>query len=279
MKISKAKPLVRGILAFAYTSMHQHLAACGLILGALPLTVDALDTVPEAHRALYVEKDGKFHLDITGLEDTTNLKSALEKERKAARDADQARKDFERRFVGIDPDKHKALMSKFESQEEADLIAAGKMDEVIAKRTEKRNAEADRLVKEAQTNTEKALERAKQYSQRVLDNHIRAAVSGLTHKGAIDDALLFARQIFTLDDNGDAVQLDKDGEVVLGKDGKTPFTPAEWIESMKESKPHWFPAGNTGGGSGGDKGGRGGRDLSKLSPTEKLTAARAGTKK
>ena len=59
---------------------------------ALKLTLDSLDGVDEAHKALYVEQDGKFKLAVDGLEDTSGLKSALEKERKARREAEQRAK-------------------------------------------------------------------------------------------------------------------------------------------------------------------------------------------
>lgn len=52
---------------------------------ALALTVEKIESVPEAQRALYVEKEGKFHLDVDGIEDTSGLKSALEKERAAVK--------------------------------------------------------------------------------------------------------------------------------------------------------------------------------------------------
>lgn len=59
---------------------------------ALKLTLDTLDGVDEAIKALYVEHDGKFKLAVDGLEDTSGLKSALEKERKARREAEQRAK-------------------------------------------------------------------------------------------------------------------------------------------------------------------------------------------
>lgn len=59
---------------------------------ALKLTLDTLDGVDEAIKALYVEQDGKFKLAVDGLEDTSGLKSALEKERKARREAEQRAK-------------------------------------------------------------------------------------------------------------------------------------------------------------------------------------------
>jgi hypothetical protein len=76
--------------------------------------------------------------------------------------------------------------------------------------------------------------------------------------------------MFTLDENGNAVQRDADGNVVIGKDGKTPFSPSEWLESMRESAPHWFPAGASGSGSNnGSKGGGAGKPKSQWTPREK----------
>ena len=99
---------------------------------------------------------------------------------------------------------------------------------------------------------------------------------------AVEDALFRARTLFTLDGDGNAVQV-KDGQVVIGKDSKTPYSPAEWLEGMKESAPHWFPAGGSGGGAPGGKGpgGSGAKtmkraDFDSLNPLEKATKIKEG---
>lgn len=53
----------------------------------LALIVDDITSVPEAFRTEYTEKDGKHHLNVDGLEDTSGLKSALLKEREANKKA------------------------------------------------------------------------------------------------------------------------------------------------------------------------------------------------
>lgn len=58
----------------------------------LKLIVDSLDSVDEGVRGLYTEVDGKFKLDVEGVEDVTGLKSALEKERSARRDLEKRMK-------------------------------------------------------------------------------------------------------------------------------------------------------------------------------------------
>ncbi len=254
---------------------------------ALELVVDTLEALPETVRSLYVAADGKFRLDVSGIEDTKGLKSALDKEREAAKEATKAKKELETRFAGIDPEQVKALMSRFENDEEGKLIAAGKMDKVIENRTEKQRQEFARLMKESADKVAEADARAGKFSQRVLDNHIRAAAAKVgIHAHAVEDALYRGRNLFQLDENGDAVQISKDGQTIYGKDGKTPYTPAEWLESLKEIAPHWFPAGASGGGSsGGNSGGNAptGKTITRkqyeaMAPLEQRSAFKAGVK-
>jgi hypothetical protein len=230
-----------------------------LILGAIALVVEKaqIETVPEGQRAWYVEKDGKFHLDPAKveIEDVTGLKSALTKERDAAAKAEKARKKLEDDYRDIDPVKVREMLANLETDEEGKLIKAGKLEEVVSKRTEKLRKDLEAKVIAAGEREKAAIERSKKFSQRVLDNHIRqAAVKSGLHAHAVDDALFRARSMFSLTDDGEAVQLDSEGKVVMGKDAKTPFSPAEWLEGMKETAPHWFPAGSSGGGSRGDGG-------------------------
>lgn len=239
----------------------------------MPLAL-VVDAVPAGQEAFYVEKDGKFHLDVTGIEDTSGLKSALQKEREAAKEASRKAKELEEKFAGIDPAKVRDMMAKLDQDGEAALIAAGKFDEVVAKRTEKLRADLQRQIDEANGKAKQSEERVSKYSQRVLDDRIRDAVMGKVHVHAIKsgDVLRAAREIFVLDDSGNAVQIGDDGKPVIGKDGKTPFSPAEWIESMTEVAPHWFPSDSTGGGAGGSKNATGGGKTMKRSAFEALPA-------
>lgn len=156
------------------------------------------------------------------------------------------------RYKDIDPEKYAELLKAHEELEEAKLKGAGNIDELVNKKAEKAIAEAQKQLKAAQDAAEAAKKRAQAYESRVLDDAIRAAATkaGL-HPGAVDDALFRGRTMFALDESGQAVQRDAEGNLVIGKDGKTPYSPAEWLESMRETAPHWFPAGASGSGSGG----------------------------
>ena len=219
--------------------------------------------LPDAVKGAYVKQaDGKYKLDFQ-VEDNSGLKSALEKEREDRKKAERAMKDLAATWEGLDASEVRKLLEKLGGDEEAQLIKAGKIDEVVNRRTERLRAAHDKALKDAATKAEKAEQRAKKFSDRVLDNHIRAAATrAKLHEHAVEDALFRARTIFSLNEDGDPVQM-RDGEVVRGKDGKTPFTPSEWLDSMKESAPHWFPAGNSGSGAGGGGKGGGGKVIKR----------------
>lgn len=54
----------------------------------LKATLDSLDGVDAAHHAFYVEKEGKFQLQVEGLEDTGALKRAKDHEKSARKSAE-----------------------------------------------------------------------------------------------------------------------------------------------------------------------------------------------
>jgi len=139
----------------------------------------------------------------------------------------QKQKETLKQFEGVDVESVKQIMARFENDEEAKLIKDGKFDQVIERRTEKLRAESERQVQQALEKVSAAEKRAKSFEGLVLDNHIRAAAASAgLHSHAIEDALFRGRSLFTLDAEGKAIQLGEDKHPVLGKDGKSPFTPA-----------------------------------------------------
>jgi hypothetical protein len=186
-----------------------------------------------------------------------------------------------RSFDGLDPEALKALKDRLDQDEDAKLLAEGKKNVVIEKYTERMRAQHELDKKALQDQIAAEGKRADTYRQSVLDSHILRAAGSL-HKGAVEDALLHARNLFTLDAAGNAVQLDSEGRPVLGKDGTTPFSPAEWIELQKELKPHWFPMNTSGSGGGNarEAGGAGKQikraDFDRLQPYEQAEKARSG---
>lgn len=207
-------------------------------------------------QSAYKAEGDEYVLDLEGEDDTAGLRSALQKERDNVKEYKKQLKELNEKFGDLDPEAYRELMARFENDDEAKLIKAGKIDEVIAKRTEKLTKEYDKKLAAEAKKTAEAVERSKKHQQRVVDNEVRAAASKMgLHEKAVDDALFRARTMFSLNDEGQVIQLDKDGHPVMGKDGKTLYAPTEWLEGMRESAPHWFPAGNSGSGAQGNNGG------------------------
>lgn len=220
----------------------------------LKAVVENIEELAEPLREYYAKgEDGKFHLSAEGVEDVSGLKSALGKERTRAGEAEKALKAYE--GWTLDDLKELAdLRKRLEGDEDLKLIKEGKHEQVFQKRLEKMQAEherkLERLTKDFQDQVEAANKRTQMYEGRVMENALRQAATEVgIHPQAVRDALFQGRTVFVLDDNGNAVQKREDGTVVIGKDGKSPFSPKEWLESMRAEAPHWFPASGNGTGA------------------------------
>lgn len=250
---------------------------------ALEFVVDTIDSIPEASRKFYTEKEGKFHLDDVLAENIRGLKSALETKTQIANSRSAQLKELESKYSGIDPEKTRQLMSKFENDAEAQLIAAGKIDEVIQTRTEKWRAEEERKNTDLQAKLAAAEAKAESFKGSVLDDSFRAAAAEIGDMHPADDMLLgYLRGMFTLDNNGKPVQIDDNGDIILGKDGKTPYSPKEHLDGLRTTKPWLFKISSSGSPASGSAGSSS-RQMKRavfdsLSALEKSSTIKNGTK-
>lgn len=160
-----------------------------------------------------------------------------------------------KRFEGIDPDAVGAMLKRFADDEEAGLIKAGKFDDVLNKRTERLRGDFEKKLGAEAERAKKAEAKAAKLADRTLAGSLRdAAIKAGALPEAMEDIVLRARGTWTLNDDGDAVAVDADGEVILGKDGKTPLSPSEWAESLRESAPHLWPRAQGAGAQGSGRG-------------------------
>ena len=158
-------------------------------------------------------------------------------------------------WEGLDVQRVRAVMERLELDEEARLIADGRVEEVLTRRGERLVREQadeidsrDRTIEELRGQLQT---RDEQLARRVVDDQIRAAAvgSGLI-PSAVDDALFRGRQVFSLDEDGEAVARDEEGSVLPGLNGSSRLAPAEWLEAMREVAPHWWPHSNGAGAPG-----------------------------
>lgn len=181
---------------------------------------------------------------------------------------------FKTQFEGLDINAVKALLTKVGQDEETRLLAEGKLDEVITKRTERLRTDYDAKLAAEKTRADKAEAFAAKYSDKVLADSIRAAaIKAGALPEAAEDIILRARGTFKLSEDGEAIATDRDGEVVYGKDGKTPLSPLEWAESLRETATHLWPRAQ-GAGQTGDNGGKATKKWGEYTETERAAIAR-----
>ena len=220
--------------------------------------------IPAEQQALYVEREGAFYLDAEGVVDQSKLDEL--------RTADKARlEEFRannialtnqlKRFEGIDPEAIRSLqtatMEKQKAMEEEQRLKEGKFQEVLESRL--KTAEADWAKK-----LDTIVADRDGLNDRLTAIQIdQAVMAEATKRGlratALPDLTSRARQTFKLV-NG--VPQAFDGETVLvGKDGVSPMTLAEWVDALVSNAPHLFEANAGGGAVGSGPGGAGNRSV------------------
>lgn len=162
---------------------------------ALKMAVEKLDEIPEAQRGLYTKDGDVFRLDLEGYEDPTTLKSALEKERKAARDAVGMTKAW--KDLGKTPEEIAALVAAHEQAEKDKLKKAGEWDKLrhqmdeqhqqaLAKEAEKANAYRSKLERTlVDAAGARALAEAKGNTELLLP-HLKARVKVIEENGELE---------------------------------------------------------------------------------------------
>jgi hypothetical protein len=212
----------------------------------LKMTVESLENVAAEHHALYVEKNGAFHLDVVDLDSyvesrVPGLKSALEKERENNKIL---------KNLGRAPSELAALIA------DADEMSTkiGNVDAIIKQHQDKHALEKSELLNQV---------KASHDSERSV---IREALLGV----GLANAKVMPEGLSLLTERlGERVRLDTaEGKRVLtimaadgvtplqGKDGK-PATFGDLISEAKKEFPSLFAGTGAGGGGTPPKGGGG----------------------
>lgn len=216
-----------------------------------------LDGLPEAHKILYKPEGSEFVLDAEGvvpkekLDEFRNNNITLQQQLDKLKD--------------VDPAKYRELIKISKQVEEGELIKAGKLDEVVALRVGEMKAALETQITEKDTLLQQT---TSQLSILLIDNQVKSAALTLgIHPTAVDDIVLRARGVFTVD-KGAPVPKDASGNVIYGKDGSTPMSIQDWAQGLKKTAPHLF-IGSVGSGAGGGRG-NGSADISKMTPSQKI---------
>lgn len=221
---------------------------------ALKLSVEKIDDVEENLRSLYVEKDGKFTLNVDGVEDTTSLKGALEKERKRANDAEKQRKSWER--IGKSPEEIQALLDAQEEAERRKAEEAGDHAKILKQHQDKWSKEKTDL--ENELNAARASERGA-----IIGNSVMGALTkeSATEEGLdlLPDRLANRIKFETRDGKRVLKIMQADGESPMaGSGAEGSATIDDLVKEAKQKWPSLFKgSGQSGGGTPPGSGGGG----------------------
>jgi hypothetical protein len=226
--------------------------------------VDSLESVPEAYKAAYEQKDGKFFLKEIEFEDSAPLKEKLAKKEKAINEANQKLGRYTK-FQELNDDELDDLLTLRE------LKKAGKPLTVDEK------AELERLNKKALDKVSGELEaerKARQADQAQLKHYkLTVPLRDIAVKAGViaedlDLVMLDVQKRFALNDDGKIVVLDADGDA-------TDVTPQKFFETLyKEQRPKFYAASDRGGGGTppNDRRGGGGTKTIRRSDQEALNS-------
>ncbi|MDJ0952472.1 MAG: hypothetical protein QNJ81_02215 [Acidimicrobiia bacterium] len=238
---------------------------------ALKFVLDNLEGVEEAQHGLYEKHtDGKYYLDVEG----AVSKNKVDEFRDNNIQLRQQVEEMEKKYGNIDLEKYQELMDKAALDDGKKRITMDKVDDIVAERTQKMREEHQNQVNALTGNNN---ELKSQLDGLLIDGAVRnAAVEAKVRPGALEDVVLRANRTFKVVD-GKAVAHDDKGNVIYGKDGTNPLSPAEWLGGLKTSAEHLFEVSKGGGAGGGDNrnqgGDRGGdQDAANMSPLQKIAA-------
>ncbi|MBA4150591.1 MAG: hypothetical protein H0X66_20960 [Verrucomicrobia bacterium] len=211
---------------------------------ALKFKFTTREEIPAEQQSLYIERDGTWVLDAEGVVEKSKLDEIRNNQTALIKERDEIKK----RFEGIDPDEVRRLA---EEKEKLELQAKGHKPEEIEKVVEGRlkNAKSEWDKQFTAVTAERDALNARLTAIQIDQGVTTVATKRGLRPTAIPDISARARNVFRLV-NGVPTAFEADGKTVrYGKDGITPMTIDEWIDSQVAEAPHLFES-NAGGGSG-----------------------------
>lgn len=190
----------------------------------LKMTVDSLDAVDEPLRALYEQDGEKFKLKVEGIEPVDGLKSALDKERRAAREAEKSAARW--KALGKTPEEIEELVAAQEQAELAKAEKAGEWDKLRAQMNEKHDAAL-------KSKDETITAMRARLNAELVDAKAVAAIAAA--KGVPELLLPHVQRHVKVDDEFNVHVVDAKGDPRVNEKGE-PLSIADLVTEMKASE-------------------------------------------
>lgn len=237
--------------------------------------VDDINTVPEEHRGLYEQRNGKWYLKIEGMPDPAENASLKQKVNEFRENNIRLTKQIEEiqaklaAYDGFDPQEAAKLRETEQKLKDKQLIDAGRVDELIqikvqeaVNSSKKKIEELENTLKDVSTKRDEAEGR---FQRKVVEGMLskEAAKHGI-RAGAMEDVFSHAERFgWKLDETGTAlVARDADGHqrTSTANPGR-PVTLDEYFKDVLPSDKPFYFEGSAGGGASGGGAGRSGRHV------------------
>lgn len=217
--------------------------------------------IPEALKSEYVLKDGSWILDAEGMvpaSDLTAARTRIDEFRQNNVELNEKLKKFDGKKVlsAEDQQEFDRLIQQQADIDDKKLIDAGKIDELLANRTEQMRTDFEARIESLNNSLTGSKESEGKAVGRLSGVLIRSEVSKLLNdqgivpvQGAIDDIYTRAQSIWRANDEGVLHAVNGKGDPIYGGEGKE-LTLAEWGQSLVKDAPFLFAKNDGTGGDG-----------------------------
>lgn len=241
---------------------------------------DKKEDIPKGLEEHYVERNGRWELNVDGMvpqEDLDAEKRKVDEFRSNNVSLQDKLKDLEGKkyLTTEEQEEYENLKKQDQELKDKDLIDAGKIDEVVAQRTERMKNQYENQITALTTRAEKAEAAEKNYKGRLSSVLVEAEVGRTLSnlgiqpvKGALKDIVARAGGVWQVNEDGELVALDGKGAAIYGSEANKLLTMGEWAATTAKEAPYLFMKSEGSGGDGG-KGQRGDDGQVTISASDK----------
>ena len=207
------------------------------------INAEELDQMPEALREFYVEssESGKFDL---ATDQSDRIREFRENNITLTQQVREREADLQKAKSELDGAKGE-VQKRFEKE----LLSEGKIDELLAQRTEAMRQSYEEKLGEI---TRSHSEAEKTLDVHIVENQIRdAAIKAQAKNDRAGDHIIRAVRPHVQRDGTQAVRVDGSGNTVMAEDGKTPQGILDLVAEMKISDAFLFAESSGSGANGG----------------------------
>jgi hypothetical protein len=206
---------------------------------AFKLIVQDINTIDEAHRSLYVERDGAFHLDVDGVDEHPSVVK-LKQQQEAARRSERAMKAQVEKWekIGKTEEEIAALIAEQERNKNNELEQKGQWEELKKQMNDKHQADIKRWEGLTEAEKQKNNQLKSRLERYLVDAQATAAIAAA--EGEPELLLPIVKKFMKVVEDPDtgefstAIVDDKGGARVNGKGD--PLTLPELLAEMRASE-------------------------------------------